>query len=347
LVEGTPNEIPITHDIVRDWGQARTVCPEISQSTEKNWSFWLTDDDAIRFSYNICPTHDVYEVNVQDDPGGSTIVTCGGTKLNEWDCRPECVRQGRPGLGREKTYPGGAEDDPGPPCDFLVEFQSYYGRWGAGNHGPAMKVSITTPAIPFGEEGYRLGVGHIKFHFTDNDLIALGVAQVTENAGRRVSPDPSAMEATRAYKEHQSDLPPSLAWVSDDRIHEAGATHLMNFVIEAKRQNLGFHRHPHPFIYLMYLYKFDVRDGNVTHISDMFLPEGTTLCFPSGLTQMNPQTHPRDILLTYGNMDASCEAMVLTYDIINRMLRIPTNDIQPQIVKFLWIPRPPAGGGGR
>lgn len=278
---------------IQDWGLGLTVCPEVSQRTEKNWSFWLTDNNDVRFSYNICPNHDVFAVNVRQGtvPGRrwtGPVVTCGGGPANNWDCKPICMSRGNQGLGRQKIY----QDTN---CELLENLQLYYDQWGHDGstddrRGPALKVSVTTPAIPFGDN-YRLGVGHIKFHYTPDDLGRLR--------------------------------------------EERGVTNLETFVHQAFQKNLMFHP---TWVYLMYLYKFDVRDGKVTHISHMFLPEcDTTLCFPSGLTRMNPRHHGENILLTYGNMDITCDAMVLPDVTIDSMLCIPTNS-RPEIVQFQWIP---------
>jgi len=52
-----------THDIT--YKDEVFLCPEISNTTEKNWSFWVYGN-KLRFSYGLYPDHDVYNMHIEN-----------------------------------------------------------------------------------------------------------------------------------------------------------------------------------------------------------------------------------------------------------------------------------------
>lgn len=82
----------------------------------------------------------------------------------------------------------------------------------------------------------------------------------------------------------------------------------------------------HPvYIYLMFFYIFDGRNGLVKYISNMFIPYNekskTGLFFPSGITK----TNDNKFLLSYGDSDSLCKYIILDKTKIESMC-YPTND---------------------
>jgi len=89
---------------------------------------------------------------------------------------------------------------------------------------------------------------------------------------------------------------------------------LANFFTRMK----NFKRHP-ALDYLMFIYEFDPRSGEVLRITDMFLPEDTdyVLGFPSGL-EYAPDG---DVMISYGDHDSFCKIVKIKREIVERMLK--------------------------
>jgi hypothetical protein len=215
------------------------LCPQISNQTEKNWSFWVYNKNVF-FSYGLSPSHEFYNVQINFSTGAM-----------------RCV--------------------PMPTTDVL----SYYGNlekvYNSGSKDKFFHISVTTPALPFGNERY-IGVGHVKYK-NQEEYIRLV----------RTSP-------------------------------------LANFYSQTKT----FKRHP-IYDYLMFIYEFNPITGQVTRVSDMFLPGDTEyiLAFPSGL-EFTPNG---DIIISYGDHDSSCKFITIRRDIVNKILKpvgVINNVLLPQ-----------------
>lgn len=107
-------------------GKENDVCPQISQPTEKNWSFWTYKGD-VYFSYGLSPRHTVYKVNIDDD---------------SVRCVPSVVKESG---------------------NYYEALERYYNR--VLGDDKYVFVSVTTPAIQ-NPEGNYVGVGHIKYKTT-------------------------------------------------------------------------------------------------------------------------------------------------------------------------------------
>lgn len=63
--------ITIAEDMSLVVGDEKILCPSMSNRVEKNWSFWIHNQN-IFFSYGLYPVHDVVSVKIKDN-----IVNCG------------------------------------------------------------------------------------------------------------------------------------------------------------------------------------------------------------------------------------------------------------------------------
>jgi hypothetical protein len=118
-------------------GQDTVLCPNISNATEKNWSFSLLPGNNVRFSYGLSPTHDMFTVNAT----GTTV---------------ECVAY---------TQSGDANN--------IFNRLSHYYNMLSGRH--TFHVSVTTPTVQITDQNHiYTGVGHIKYEYKDMGIYPAG-----------------------------------------------------------------------------------------------------------------------------------------------------------------------------
>ena len=93
----------------------------------------------------------------------------------------------------------------------------------------------------------------------------------------------------------------------------------------------------HPVaIYLMFLYTFDYRTGQLLSCSDMFSPKSNTLlCYPSGLSPCSGSPSG-NIIISYGESDSRCKFMSVGQEWIESQL-IKGDIIDPSIIKFKML----------
>ena len=112
-----------------------------------------------------------------------------------------------------------------------------------------------------------------------------------------------------------------------DEIDKFFYTPLYDFTMSIRSSNKIFHDY---YIYLMYFYTFDAY-GNVTGISDMFIPQSDgALCFPSGLTYSNTL----DIIVSYGDLDNSCNLLFFNNGDVKKMIK---RDNKPENILFKML----------
>ena len=99
----------------------------------------------------------------------------------------------------------------------------------------------------------------------------------------------------------------------DEKIKLLANSPLNSFFIKTK----NFKRHP-TYDYLMFIYEFDPRNGKLTGISDMFIPEDTNyvLAFPSGIAYSGPT-----LIISYGDHDARSKLLAIKDGILNNILK--------------------------
>lgn len=110
------------------------LCPEISNQTEKNWSFWVYNE-KIYFSYGLSPFHTVYNTSVDFITGD---IICDPRPLQEK-------------LG------------------FFGKLENYYNLAIFKNlNDKIFYISVTTPAIPKRDDPTKyIGIGHVKYKNKD------------------------------------------------------------------------------------------------------------------------------------------------------------------------------------
>ena len=133
-------------------GQDTVLCPNFSNSTEKNWSFSLVPGNNIVFSYGLTPAHDIFTVNA----AGATV-TCG-SYIKRGDAN-----------------------------NIFARLLQYYNISTPTAH--KFHISVTTPTVTITDQNnIYTGVGHIKYDYRDmgiyppgspllafhNQMIALG-----------------------------------------------------------------------------------------------------------------------------------------------------------------------------
>ena len=112
------------------------LCPNISSSIEKNWSFSLIDKDKpepyISFSYGLYPIHTVFDVSLVN---------------NKIECK---------NMNSVPKLTSSADN-------IFSRLVSFYGSKGIGHE--RFFVSVSTPTVQI-DTNIFLGVGHIKFRHT-------------------------------------------------------------------------------------------------------------------------------------------------------------------------------------
>jgi hypothetical protein len=116
--------------------QENIMCPSISNKIEKNWSFWVLQNQLF-FSYGLAPKHQIYFANLNFENG---IITCSNFKEEE----------------NNNGYFG--------------ELEKFYNLT---EENKFLHVSVTTPAIVRRKKHSYIGVGHIKFKNKDQDALNL------------------------------------------------------------------------------------------------------------------------------------------------------------------------------
>jgi hypothetical protein len=120
--------VKLMDDLSLVLGRETVLCPELSNTVEKNWSFWTHSKDNspglnVFFSYGLYPTHDV--VNVQLEEG---LVKCG-------------ISMGSAQSG------------------FFTDMVKYYGS--------SLNISVTTPAIALQHKYLGVGHVKFKYKDLD------------------------------------------------------------------------------------------------------------------------------------------------------------------------------------
>jgi len=97
----------------------------------------------------------------------------------------------------------------------------------------------------------------------------------------------------------------------------------------------NFKRHP-IYDYLMFIYEFDPRDGEIKQITDMFLPEDTNyiLSFPSGI-EYAPDGN---IIISYGDHDSFCKILKIKRDVLDKLLK-PIDMKPAEKMNFFPLPK--------
>ena len=47
--------------------KGKLLCPEKSNSVEKNWSMWMTADDSLKMSYGLSPVHEIFSLKIKNN----------------------------------------------------------------------------------------------------------------------------------------------------------------------------------------------------------------------------------------------------------------------------------------
>lgn len=111
---------------------------------------------------------------------------------------------------------------------------------------------------------------------------------------------------------------------------------LKDFYINVKRMIKKLHS---TYVYLMVIYEFNAINGEITRISNMFIPESTEylLVFPSGLIQIADE-----LWIFYGDHDSSCNIMTIKNKYVSKLLKeVPENKdaLNCEQVKYFVFPQ--------
>lgn len=89
-----------------------------------------------------------------------------------------------------------------------------------------------------------------------------------------------------------------------------------------KNKEKNYKRH-YNYDYLMFIYEFDPENGEITRISDMFIPENSEylLVFPTGLIYIEDE-----LWILYGDHDSKCKAMIIKQNIVTKLLKNPRDE---------------------
>jgi hypothetical protein len=116
----------------------------------------------------------------------------------------------------------------------------------------------------------------------------------------------------------------------------SGCEELKEFYINTKRSIKKKH---YTYVYLMFLYEFDPKNGKLARISNMFIPESSEylLVFPTGLIYIKDE-----LWIFYGNHDSYCNIMIIKKEYIEKILKpIPKdkNSLKCDQVDYFIFPQ--------
>jgi hypothetical protein len=109
-------------------------------------------------------------------------------------------------------------------------------------------------------------------------------------------------------------------------------TPLENFHVKTS----NFQKHPF-FNYLMFIYEFDPENGNISSISDFFIPEESNfiLSFPTGLFYID-----NELSILYGDHDSSCKMIIFNENILTKLLKpFVISQFDPKNINFFFFPQ--------
>jgi len=108
---------------------------------------------------------------------------------------------------------------------------------------------------------------------------------------------------------------------------------LKDFLINKEK---NYKRH-YKYDYFMFIYEFEPKTGEITRISDMFIPEDSEylLVFPSGLIFIEDK-----LCMFYGVHDSNCKSMIIKHDIVSKLLKKPrdVNSFHIDEINFFTFP---------